>query len=629
MDTLLKNITTININYLNTYNNQYAGNSQYLSVGANNNVMTLLNGYNGSDYQTGQNTDAFFKLKTLNAANMFSNDGQSYSNFVSTGGLCPLIKVNGSYVQSTLNNLYNDSTLNLFDDISLIQFLSPNAKTTDNKPSIDLYNGLYAVYNILDSSNLMLLLNGGAITVNLPNNPTAFNIVFSKNILTITNDTNNYLLGCINMIINMNDILKSTNFNLFIFKEFIRLYIYSFNLGIASNIFRTSYDQNVINSIVFNSNLFNFDYLIVSYIILLEQMIYIPDFNIKNDATPSKINNQLSQINATFKNFKHLKHKIKTNQDYYSTTTTNKSTVSKYEYLSIAFLILIVILSIILETTESSNTKLVFILSTTIVIIATVSYIVINYLYGKSILEKFASGAGIPTADSGSPTADSGSLTADSGSPTADSGSPTADSGSLTAHSGSLTADSGSLTAHSGSPTYQFSQISITGTDVNNVANVNINVDYFNSLYNQESNEWLNRIIMFIDYVDQENANGNLSTMLTNQQLYYNDMMNKMDMQNNKLSSTAAIVNNQRYNADYRMNLYANLTLIIAISVILRAAISSYNTTVPFYIGILGIILAVISIIIYLIETRQRVRTDPTRLYWYEGKNQKLKNNSN
>ena len=622
MDTLLKNITTININYLNTYNNQYAGNSQYLSVGANNNVMTLLNGYNGSDYQTGQNTDAFFKLKTLNAANMFSNDGQSYSNFVSTGGLCPLIKVNGSYVQSTLNNLYNDSTLNLFDDISLIQFLSPNAKTTDNKSSIDLYNGLYAVYNILDSSNLMLLLNGGAITVNIPNIPTAFNILFSKNILTITNDTNNYLLGCINMIINMNDILKSTNFNLFIFKEFIRLYIYSFNLGIASNIFRTSYDQNVINSIVFNSNLFNFDYLIVSYIILLEQMIYIPDFNIENDAIPSKINNQLSQINATFKNFKHLKHKIKTNQDYYSTTTTNKSIVSKYEYLSIAFLILIVILSIILETTESSNTKLVFTLSTIIVIIATVSYIVINYLYGKSILEKFASGAGIPTADSGSPPGGSGSLPGGSGSPPGGSGSLPGGSGSLPGGSGSLTADSGSLP-------YQFSQISITGTDVNNVANVNINVDYFNSLYNQESNEWLNRIIMFINYVDQENANGNLSTMLTNQQLYYNDMMNKMDMQNNKLSSTAAIVNNQRYNADYRMNLYANLTLIIAISVILRAAISSYNTTVPFYIGILGIILAVISIIIYLIETRQRVRTDPTRLYWYEGKNQKLKNNWN
>ena len=35
---------------------------------------------------------------------------------------------------------------------------------------------------------------------------------------------------------------------------------------------------------------------------------------------------------------------------------------------------------------------------------------------------------------------------------------------------------------------------------------------------------------MFINYVDQENANGNLSTMLTNQQLYYNDMMNKMSV---------------------------------------------------------------------------------------------------
>jgi len=596
---MINTIVSINTNYLNGYDNQFAGNPNYLLTGQANDVMMILNGYNGNDYKTGKNSDLFFKIKKLNPGTIFSAANQKYSDFEDSGGICPYVQVNNTYVQTTINNYINDLASNNlnYQDVLLVDFLDANnAMTTDNNPSEALLLGLYGLYDLLSSSNIKTLLSGNIVTLKIPNCQTVngksvitnIKLKYVNNKLTyadnnkVSNALDFVMIESMNLVIDVNDILSNSNFNLFIFRQLLRLYIALFNLNIASNIFKTASDSSVISANLFQDNLNNFQYLIISQVQLIglvtvnyDTLIHKYNNTVSTTGTNvSQINNQISQINSTSKKFKDMKKQIKTNEDYYANTNTNKSKVSIYEYLSLGFLLLIIILSIILEFSSDSRSE--FILSIMIVIVTSISYLVINYLYGKSILETF-------------------------------------DTQSVSVVNSILK-----------------SGIPVTGT--NPTAAVNLNIKYYNTLYYVVVNEYLNSLLAFVGYTEQQSANINLSIMLNNQQLYYNDTLNEMNMESNKLDASSAVVNSSRYASTYRMNLYSNLTLIIAITVIIRSGLSSYNTSVPFYVGILGFILAVISVILFMIETSQRVRTDPKRMYWYADRsslnNNALKNNS-
>ena len=370
---MISTIVSINTNYLNGYDNQFAGNPRYLLTGQANDVMMILNGYNGTDYKTGNNSDLFFKIKKLNPGTIFSAKNQKYSDFENSGGICPYVQVNNTYIQTTINNFINDLASNNlnFKDILLVDFLDTNnAMTTDNNPSEALLLGLYGLYDLLSSSNIKTLLSGNIVTLKIPNCQTVNNksvitnvkLKYVNNKLTYAdnNTTSNaldvVLIESMNLVIDVNDILSNSNFNLFIFRQLLRLYIALFNLNIASNIFKTASDSSVISANLFQDNLNNFQYLIISQVQLIglvtvnyDTLIHKYNNTVSTTGTNvSQINNQISQINSTSKNFKDVKKQIKTNEDYYANTNTNKSKVSIYEYLSLGFLLLIIILSSIM-----------------------------------------------------------------------------------------------------------------------------------------------------------------------------------------------------------------------------------------------------------------------------------------
>lgn len=573
---LMNMLISINSKYLNNYDNEFAANPKYIGDNVMNDIMMLINGYNGADYKTDKNTDLFYKIKDLNESKIFKTSNQSYTDFINKGGICPYIKVNNTYTLTSINNFVDDSINNIstFNDTFLGVFLG-NGKMIRGLEIQKLYIGLYAIYDILSSLNISSLLAGKNVKIELPNTTDgkmeSFNIKYINKILVFDDkdsiksiNMNIKLIDAINSVININEILSDPNFNLFVFRQLVRLYIILFNLNIAANIFRTVSNANIIRTESFRNNLLNFKYLIVSNILILSTLTgefsnLLSDENnkINNDTNTIQINNQISEMNSTSKVFNNLKDSIKTGEDYYG--KIQKSQVSKYEYVSLVFLLIIILLSIILEFSVDNRGS--FILSIIIVIISSISYIIINYLYGRSLLETFVVS------------------------------------------------------------NVRRDQIEIICQSGIDISNIDKNIEYYKTLNNVTINEYLNTILGFLNIKEQENTNANMAILLSNQQMYYEDTLKKMDMENNKLDSSSAIVLSSRNASTYRMNLYSNLTLIIAITVILRSGLSSFNTGLPFYIGILGIILAIISVILFMIEISQRVRTDPKRLYWYADRN--------
>ena len=562
-----------------------------------NNLGILLEGYSDTD----NNIVNFFKIVTASGltdktnnpnvvAGKVTNSATSATWCPSTKSPCMYINYKNNYTYSYLPNFnvdkaaINSSNIN---DLCLMQYLDPvNAVTSTTEgasiKSVEFLKGLYGLYEILKSENILTLQSGGSVTITIPSEidpPSgtgtpllnSYKVSYKNPILSIINSSQTdttKLADNINYIININLILNNTGFNSFIFRHVIYLYIQLFNYNILLNLYK---QYSTLGYTVFNQNhdnLLNISSLL--YNILLNNQTTLNSLKTSlsqnyNSVKIGSFNQNISNIQNINGSIASQKDRLTTNQNTMKNVLTFKSRINNFIISTAVILAVVIFISIYIELSSAQSGK--YMGSAMILVLTIVSYITIYYIYGNTILEFFT------VKNKNRPDSE----------------------------------------AFQNPPTVSFP--GGANSTVNNTA-VSSNILILKDAYQDMMSKNISTLIELSSVLNYTTAYNNISDILTKETNYYSGVLDEVTNSNDKINSVSGLQNLTKIDNTYLLNLLLNIMLIITIVVISRSFLSGYNNIVPYYISIIGVILIVISIIVYLLEISKRVRTDPTKLYW-------------
>lgn len=534
------------------------------------------------------------------SSSLVTNSANSTTYCPSTVSPCMYININNNYKYSYLPNFNADkNTINKSSkilDLCMIQYLDKETAVTTNISNryssiktVDLLKGFYALYEILKVENVTKLQSNLEIIIQVPSeldptngtgdpNIVSYKVKYNNPSLILKNinstDIDVNLTNSINVIMDISKILNDKNFNIFILRHLIYLYIQLFNYDIVLNLYK-KYSSGDYNT--FNNNhgiLLNMAILILTILNtnLVELQSLKQSLTLTNTSTSNIVsyNNNLKNINTINNNINSKKDNLQISSNYIKNINKFKSTIKKYLISTAVILGLIIIISIVIETTSSEKIKYIGLLL--IILLTVVSYIIINYIYGNKVLELFTT---VEDADSKVENFQS---------------EPKLDL-----------------------PTLNF-PAGINNTVDQRVLLLNI-TNLRSLIYNSLSHN-ISALSDLINAINYSKTYTDMVDILSKEVNTYSNVLTEIDNSTDKMNSSIMFYKYTQTKNIHLLYLLLNVMLIITIVVIIRAYLSRYNTVVSLYITILGIILIFISVIIYLLEINKKVRTDPTKLYW-------------
>jgi len=153
------------------------------------------------------------------------------------------------------------------------------------------------------------------------------------------------------------------------------------------------------------------------------------------------------------------------------------------------------------------------------------------------------------------------------------------------------------------------------GTTTGNAAST-----FFTQLMNDTS-KYLDNTLLLTTTLDSYHLYGNVNQSLLRENSFFNDSVNSLRQKDYNMKSIYNITYLDQIRFSALMNLAISLSLIVAVTVTIALSLEGYTELRKYVLGF-GILLALISIVIYILEITSRVHTHPKQIYW--GVNDKL-----
>ena len=138
--------------------------------------------------------------------------------------------------------------------------------------------------------------------------------------------------------------------------------------------------------------------------------------------------------------------------------------------------------------------------------------------------------------------------------------------------------------------------------------------DYFTQMLN-EALKYLDNTLLLTTTLDSYHIYGNVNTALDKEQSFFSDSVTSLTMKDTNMKDVYNISYMEQIRFSALMNLSISLSLIVAVTVTIALALEGYPELRK-YVMIIGLILAIIAVIIYILEISSRVHTHPKQRYW-------------
>ena len=467
--------------------------------------------------------------------------------------------------------LSTDTTKKITTDINCMDLLltrsSPSSSSISQIPeAFFVLQGLYGWYSLLDSVNWKLYGSGQSVTISVPDMNTVHDtntpIITYNSIVIPAQDTlarnpptqlesqkvarvdsRNPLISDIHALMDNIipfSILSATNFNPFVARRLVHLYILLFNYNIL-----TTY--TAANTAVNTDVLQNAIYELLSVL-----NVNVTDVN--NGAFTSivqAVNSRLSTYNQNITTVTKLNDDVSQLTDTISTDNSNLQVRLQFQqkfksYRTIAFVMLLIIAtgSFVLFTFPMEYKKKLS-GGGLLVIIAVVSAFILQYQYNKTLSKEGFTGS----------------------------------------------FNTGQANPMKTRLASQFDQLM------------------------DETSKYLDNTLLLTTTLDSYHLYGNVNQSLLRENSFFYDSKLSLQQKDHNMKDLYSITYINKIRFSSLMNLAISLSLIIAVTVSIALAFEGYPEVRKYVLG-LGIFLAVIAIIIYILEITSRVHTDPKQIYW-------------
>jgi membrane protein YdbS with pleckstrin-like domain len=131
----------------------------------------------------------------------------------------------------------------------------------------------------------------------------------------------------------------------------------------------------------------------------------------------------------------------------------------------------------------------------------------------------------------------------------------------------------------------------------------------------EQTSKYLDNTLILTTTLDSYHLYGNVNQSLLRENSFFYDSKLSLQQKDHNMKDLYSITYINQIRFSSLMNLAISLSLIIAVTVSIALAFEGYPEVRKYVFG-LGIFLAVIAIIIYILEITSRVHTDPKQIYW-------------
>jgi len=588
--TVANKLILLNNTYLSNIKNAFLGSPLYVNNNfTNQNEVNIKLPYNYyfnkifNNYVT-QNGVSIAD-QSADAATSPLDDITTISNKVyvydaSNGGYTEYIANTNTSSTNSFGTLFNivNNVNNSVTDINCMDLLINIKNRSAPVPELYIFmQGLYGLYNLLDPVLWNMYITGKAVNFNVPDininlNSSSSTSVSSQNIIftpvTINNGTQSTVLNskadikvAMNNILNLATLSTSTNFNPFIARRLIHLYIIMCQYEIALKLYTQQY-----TSTTYVNDYSNLEQSCFYLLVGLNYNIQKPG-GVINDLS-SNINTDTNKYNTLSSNIKNLDNVIEKNKGYFNQehdvfmnklNTQGKEKI--YQYASLAFLIFILIGSALLVSLPLTYANQLLYGS-----VMTISSI----LFSIIILKFFA------TKVNRTP------------------------------------------------PFNPYSQVNIEKFD-NIQANVqavssSIYNSHFTTMLNQVIN-YLDNTLILANIINTRILYDNTLYSMTKEQQHYAEAKDIIINSGMKLQSLTRI----SYASDIKYNSTMNLILALSVQISITLLLYLLTKSIPilrkFILGA-SLIIAIIIVSVYILAISSYVHTDPYKYYWAHSKKQ-------
>ena len=143
-------------------------------------------------------------------------------------------------------------------------------------------------------------------------------------------------------------------------------------------------------------------------------------------------------------------------------------------------------------------------------------------------------------------------------------------------------------------------------------------VEYYNVAVMTEFNKYLDNTFILVTLLGTYKAYGNINTSMQRELEYYNEMVAQLNISEKKINNIYFSSYINTVDTSAILQLFQVLTIIIAgtcTGMVITQDIEN-NSSIRKTIAVTAGVLCVISLVIYLLEINNRVRTNPKKYYW-------------
>jgi membrane protein YdbS with pleckstrin-like domain len=565
-------LNTLNSTYLGGVENAFLGSDRYVNSAFNNTDLTakylnriFTNVATADDINFA--TNAYNLSSTLNV-NVFNPTDATVDR--------PYSSVALNSFSSSSYNFTNDANT-ITTDINCIELMMPHGNGLSSIPqSVLCLQALYAWYTLLDTNNWQLYLAGQVVTLNVPdilpgdnstsskftsvtitnvkNIPTSTSKLTTQLLITDTSSVATTLKTSIASLMSYYipfSIFNTPNFNPFVARRLIHLYIIMFHFNTAITYY-TAYYAISGNTFTSTPALLDALFKLLEYanINVTDQDGTFNEIVTAVQKRAAKYNTSQQQITKLDGSLSSLKDDIAKNSNNLNSRLQYQEKVKKYQTAAIVMLAIISAGAAVLFITPLEYKQKIS-GGAMLVILAVLTAFILQYQNNKTTL-----------------------------------------------HEGFVYDTAGGVKS--------LTKSGVTWTDASS--------EYSTQMQN-EALKYLDNTLLLTTTLDSYHIYGNVNTALDKEQSFFSDSVTSLTMKDTNMKDVYNISYMDQIRFSALMNLSISLSLIIAVTVTISLALEGYPELRK-YVMIIGLILAIIAVIIYILEISSRVHTHPKQRYW-------------